>query len=53
MCCSGSSLWLQTALGLSPRRAGLQGSAPLSLAATPVLVSHAMAAAERDADLVG
>jgi EmrB/QacA subfamily drug resistance transporter len=28
-----SSLWLQTSLGLSPIRAGLQGSAPLSLAA--------------------
>jgi EmrB/QacA subfamily drug resistance transporter len=28
-----SSLWLQTALGLSPIRAGLEGSAPLSLAA--------------------
>jgi EmrB/QacA subfamily drug resistance transporter len=28
-----TSLWLQTALGLSPIRAGLEGSAPLSLAA--------------------
>jgi EmrB/QacA subfamily drug resistance transporter len=28
-----SSLWLQTSLGLSPIRAGLEGSAPLSLAA--------------------
>jgi EmrB/QacA subfamily drug resistance transporter len=31
-----SSLWLQTALGLSPIRAGLEGSAPLSLAAFAV-----------------
>ena len=33
-----SSLWLQTSLGLSPIRAGLQGSAPLSLAAFVVSV---------------
>lgn len=33
-----SSLWLQTVLGLSPVRAGLAGSAPLSLAAFVVSV---------------
>jgi EmrB/QacA subfamily drug resistance transporter len=33
-----SSLWLQTVLGLSPVRAGLEGSAPLSLAAFTVSV---------------